>query len=76
MATRTYTNGGNMQFAPVTGHVDNQGILGSIASTILNWQERASMRHQLASLDKEYLNDMGLSTSAVKLETSKSFWQS
>ena len=65
-----------MHLAPARRHVGGNGIMGSIASTILKWQERESMRHQLAGLDKEYLTDMGLSASEAKLETAKSFWQS
>jgi uncharacterized protein YjiS (DUF1127 family) len=76
MATKTYANGGNMPFAPASGIAGGTGIVALIASTILKWQERASMRHHLADLDKQYLTDMGLSANEVSSETSKSFWQS
>ncbi|MCC3306707.1 DUF1127 domain-containing protein [Sneathiella sp. HT1-7] len=76
MATKSYVNGGNMHLAPANGLVSSNGIMGSIASTILQWQERVSMRYQLADLDKQYLTDMGLSASEVKAETGKTFWQS
>ncbi|MDF2367735.1 hypothetical protein [Sneathiella sp.] len=76
MATKSYINGGNIHLAPANGHVSGNGIIGSIASTIMQWQERETMRHQLAGLDKVYLTDMGLSASEAKSETAKSFWQS
>ena len=76
MATKTYASGGNMPFAPTRGFAGSTGIMGLITATALKWQERATMRHQLADLDKEYLTDMGLSASQVTTETAKSFWQS
>lgn len=76
MTTKTFTNGGKLHLAPVKGHVGGSGIIITIVSTILGWQERVSMRHQLANLDEEFLTDMGLSASQVKAEISKSFWQS
>ena len=76
MATKLYANGGNMPFAPTRGFAGSTGIMALIASTVLQWQERASMRYHLADLDKEYLTDAGLSASQVSSETNKSFWQS
>ncbi|MEX0584063.1 MAG: hypothetical protein WD185_10355 [Sneathiella sp.] len=54
MATKAYMNGGNMHLAPVSGYGSSTGFMGSITGAILKWQERATMRHHLASLDKVY----------------------
>ena len=51
------------------------GLLSTFGKTVLVWQERASMRHNLAQLDKENLSDMGMSTDFVSTEIKKYFWQ-
>ncbi len=51
------------------------GLLSTFGKTVLVWQERASMRHNLAQLDKENLCDMGISTDFVSAEIKKHFWQ-
>lgn len=51
------------------------GFFGSIVESVIKWQERASMRHQLASLDKKYLVDMGVSSQNALDEISKPFWR-
>ena len=51
------------------------GLLGTVAATVVKWQERASMRHQLESLDKNYLNDMGIPFHLAQDEISKPFWR-
>lgn len=51
------------------------GFISSIISSVVKWQERASMRHQLASLDKKYLVDMGVSSQNALDEISKPFWR-
>ncbi|WP_169543035.1 DUF1127 domain-containing protein [Sneathiella aquimaris] len=51
------------------------GPLAALTRTVIGWQERASMRYQLAALTEENLNDMGLSFEEVSKETSKYFWQ-
>lgn len=43
--------------------------------TVLLWQERASQRVQLASLDDRALRDMGLSRADVQREVSLPFWR-
>ncbi|MEH6526221.1 MAG: hypothetical protein V7723_09120 [Sneathiella sp.] len=52
-----------------------RGFFGSVVETVVKWQERASMRHQLASLDKKYLVDMGVSSQNALDEISKPFWR-
>ena len=76
MATKAVINGGNIHLAPVSGYGSSVGVMGSVTALILKWQERATMRYNLASLDEEYLNDMGLSAAQIKTETGKAFWQS
>jgi uncharacterized protein YjiS (DUF1127 family) len=51
------------------------GLIVSIGRTILMWQERASMRHNLSQLDQENLNDMGIDHTFVEMEVKKPFWQ-
>lgn len=45
------------------------------ADVLLTWQERATQRHALASLDARMLGDLGLSRADVRHETSKPFWR-
>jgi len=54
--------------------VKKAGLLATLTHTVLVWQERASMRHNLASLDQENLCDMGLTASDVSHEIRKPFW--
>lgn len=42
---------------------------------LLEWQERASQRGHLASLEDHMLKDVGLSRADVEHETSKPFWR-
>jgi uncharacterized protein YjiS (DUF1127 family) len=42
---------------------------------VLLWQERASQRTHLASLDNHALRDIGLSRADVERETSLPFWR-
>ncbi|MCF8466605.1 MAG: hypothetical protein K9G33_04330 [Sneathiella sp.] len=72
MTVKTYTTGGNLNATTATGH----GVLASVASILVKWQERADMRYKLGALDKEYLIDMGLSAHQVQAEVAKPFWQS
>ncbi|USG62387.1 hypothetical protein NBZ79_05260 [Sneathiella marina] len=51
------------------------GFFGSIVESVVKWQGRASMRRQLASLDKKYLVDMGVSSQQALDEISKPFWR-
>ena len=54
---------------------DGRGSLHAVIETVLVWQERASQRHQLASLDDTLLRDIGLSRSDAAREASKPFWR-
>ncbi len=49
--------------------------LGWIADRLLTWQERASQRAHLASLDDRMLKDIGLSRADVLAESSRPFWR-
>lgn len=48
---------------------------GRALTLLLVWQERASQRRHLESLDERYLRDMGLSRADVAREAAKPFWK-
>jgi uncharacterized protein YjiS (DUF1127 family) len=59
-----------------------QSLLGVLAQSaargldqLLEWQDRARQRHQLASLESHILKDLGLSRADVVRETDKPFWR-
>ncbi|MCG8490706.1 MAG: DUF1127 domain-containing protein [Sneathiellales bacterium] len=54
---------------------EKRGFLSTVTRTVLTWQERASMRHQLASLNEENLSDIGLTAHQAAMEARKPFWQ-
>ena len=45
------------------------------ANTLLIWQERATQRHMLATLDDASLRDIGLSRADAAREAAKPFWR-
>jgi uncharacterized protein YjiS (DUF1127 family) len=45
------------------------------AMQVVIWQERASERRRLASLDDFLLRDMGLTRSDIHVESRKPFWE-
>ncbi len=59
-----------------------QAVLAALAQSVtrgldqlLEWQDRARQRHQLASLEGHILKDLGLSRADVVRETDKPFWR-
>ncbi len=59
-----------------------QSLLGVLVQSaargldqLLEWQDRARQRHQLASLEGHILKDLGLSRADVVRETDKPFWR-
>ena len=59
-----------------------QAVLGALAQSVargldqlLEWQDRARQRHQLAALEGHILKDLGLSRADVARETDKPFWR-
>ena len=54
---------------------NGRGLFHAAVETLLQWQERASQRHQLASLDETMLRDIGLSRLDAEREASKPFWR-
>jgi uncharacterized protein YjiS (DUF1127 family) len=52
-----------------------KSFFGSVFTIVIEWQERASMRHSLGTLDKIYLDDMGISTQDALGEAAKPFWR-
>jgi uncharacterized protein YjiS (DUF1127 family) len=55
------------------------GFLTKIASravaVLYEWQERASTRHRLMTLDERMLKDIGLSADIAEREGRKPFWR-
>ncbi len=49
--------------------------LPALWETLLTWQERASQRRHLASLEDRMLKDMGISRADAEREASKPFWR-
>lgn len=79
----TKTNCTNTMFAPDlspalgarTEGIAGAGWVKAAFATLCDWQERALMRHRLASLDDRMLDDMGLTRAAVEAEAAKPFWR-
>jgi uncharacterized protein YjiS (DUF1127 family) len=51
------------------------GALAGGVLTLVNWQERARARRQLAELDDRLLRDLGLTRGDVYKESRKHFWE-
>ncbi len=49
--------------------------LPALWETLLTWQERASQRRLLASLEDRMLKDVGISRADAEREASKPFWR-
>jgi uncharacterized protein YjiS (DUF1127 family) len=49
--------------------------LPALFETLVAWQERASQRHHLASMEDRLLQDMGISRADAEHESSKPFWR-
>lgn len=49
--------------------------LARAADMVLTWQERASQRAALASLDERMLKDIGLTRADAAKEVRRPFWQ-
>ena len=64
--------------APTPREWAPKGILANIASraiaVLYEWQERASTRHRLMTLDGRMLKDIGLSAADAEREGRKPFW--
>ncbi len=59
-----------------------QAVFGALAQSaargldqLLEWQDRARQRNQLAALEGHILKDLGLSRADVVRETDKPFWR-
>ncbi len=50
-------------------------VLSRALETVLTWQERASQRAALDSLDDRMLKDIGLSRSMIAAEVTRPFWR-
>lgn len=52
-----------------------QSLAVSTADLLLTWQERATQRQALASLDERMLSDIGLARADAWREAAKPFWR-
>ncbi len=60
--------------APFTGSATS-GLFARIFDRLLLWQERASQRQALASLDDRLLKDLGITRGEAAQEARKPFWR-
>ena len=65
----------NNSFSTGGTNIAKRGVVSSVLKTLIVWQTRASMRRQMADLDQDNLNDIGLNASQISIETQKPFWQ-
>ena len=49
-------------------------LLNRLSQTLVIWTQRARQRRQLAEMEQERLNDIGISPSQVSKEIAKPFW--
>jgi uncharacterized protein YjiS (DUF1127 family) len=52
-----------------------RSLLSAILDRLLLWQERASQRHQLMTMEDHRLRDMGLTRADLEREMRKPFWR-
>jgi len=71
MAYKMIATGGNFNVSAAP----KRGVVSSVTATVLKWQERAAMRHHLASMDEHFLNDTGMTADFVQNEIAKPFWR-
>lgn len=58
------------------GSFENRpSLMARLVDLLLDWNERARSRRQLAGLTETELKDIGLSHSDVTIESSKPFWR-
>ena len=63
----------SLRFGGFGGSGDS--VAARAASLLLTWQERASERHLLMSLEDHMLRDIGLSRADALREAAKPFWR-
>ena len=51
------------------------GLATATIQLLLNWQERATQRHHLATLDDRALKDVALTRADAVAEAEKPFWR-
>ena len=51
------------------------GLAAATIELLLNWQERATQRHNLAALDDRALKDVALTRADAVAESAKPFWR-
>jgi uncharacterized protein YjiS (DUF1127 family) len=55
--------------------VDLASVPARIAHIVMEWQNRAEQRQNLANLGDDMLKDLGLTRAQVAEEVNKPFWQ-
>ena len=50
-------------------------LIVNLVDTVLDWQDRARQRRQMAMMDDHLLRDIGLSRADLECEYAKPFWQ-
>ena len=51
------------------------GLFAGVFNRLLLWQERASQRQALSSLDDRMLRDIGVTRAEAERESGKPFWR-
>ena len=62
-------------FTTTSSFVQRPSMAARLIDLILDWNERARSRRQLAGLTEGELKDIGLTQSDVTIESSKPFWR-
>lgn len=62
-------------FSNTGGFVQQPSLMARLVDLLLDWNERARSRRQLAGLTETELKDIGLNQSDVTIESSKPFWR-
>jgi len=50
-------------------------LIVNLVDTVLDWQDRARQRRQMAMMDDHLLRDIGLSRADLECEYEKPFWR-
>ncbi|MBL8704720.1 MAG: DUF1127 domain-containing protein [Rhodospirillales bacterium] len=62
-------------FGNTGGFAQQPSLMARLVDLMLDWNDRARSRRQLAGLTEGELKDIGLNQSDVTIESSKPFWR-
>jgi uncharacterized protein YjiS (DUF1127 family) len=62
-------------FSNTSTFIQRPSMAARLVDLLLDWNERARSRRQLAGLTEGELKDIGLNQSDVTIESSKPFWR-